>query len=145
MIKITCSSLLSVLLLYPCYAGAQQAPSEARPAPPAKPLPATYEGCVSKLPKAERYVLATASQCMLLDGDIKPAVIASHLVKLHGLLLEPNGTDPLTLRVDRIEAIRDACPETCKLLPPGTRGIHGKEKPGSEGGPAGVIKPPPQP
>ncbi len=138
------SAALSILILLH-HAAAQQAPTPAATPAPERTTPARYEGCVAKLPNVERYVLATGNRCMLLAGGFNPKEVADHLVVLHGLLLEPTGMDPLTLKVDAPAVIKNACTETCKLVPPGTRGVHGKEKPGSEGGPPGAVKPPDQP
>jgi hypothetical protein len=125
---------------------AQEPPATKPPPPKAAAAPANYEGCVSKLPKLDQYVLATADACMLLTGDVQSQKIADRLVVLHGVLLEPSGMAPLTLKIDRTVEVKNLCSQTCKLEPPGTRGVHKKKKeePGTEGGPPGVAPPPPR-
>ena len=106
--------------------------------------PATYTGCVTRLPNVDRYVLAAGGRCMLLSGSFQGETAAGHVTTFRGLLLEPSGMAPLTLEVKSSVAIKNACSEACTLEPPGSRGIHGKEKPGPEGGPPG-LKPTPPP
>lgn len=110
---------------------------EAKPAPVLPPAVANYTGCVAKLPKVDKYVLAAGKSCMLLRGKFDPAKLADHAVTVKGLLIQPVDLDPLTLDVRETVTIKDSCKQTCVLEPPGTRGVHGKEKPGTEGGPAG--------
>jgi hypothetical protein len=136
-------SLFGLMLI--CLQIAAQQPEGSPAATPKQAIPATYEGCVSKLPKLDKYVLATQDRCMLLSGNFKAGQVADRWVALHGLLLEASGMDPLTLQVDSPAVVKNSCTQTCKLVPPGTRGVHGKEKPGSDGGPPGVTKPPQQP
>jgi len=103
--------------------------------------PASFAGCVAKLPlpNQDRYVLASGGRCMLLSGTFAPAKVADHEVVLRGTLIGASGLEPLTLNVDSTVAIKDACSQTCVLEPPGARGVHNKEKPGSQGGTPGAA------
>jgi hypothetical protein len=132
--------LLSALSITPIGYGQQDA--KAATAPPAV---VNYTGCVAKLPKGEKYVIAVGKSCMLLRGRFDSAKIVDHTVTLRGLEIQPVDLDPLSLDVRETVAVKDACKQTCVLVPPGTRGVHGNEKPGSEGGPAGAAPPPPPP
>jgi len=97
------------------------------------PKDASYSGCVTQIPDTQTYVLATPDACILLAGDFDAQKVANHVATLKGLLSEGHRK---RLEVHGIEKIGDACTQTCKL-PPMTRGLHGKELPGSNGGTAG--------
>ena len=109
-----------------------------------KPAVESYSGCVTKLVKVPRYVLASGDRCILLSGAVNFSDLAGHRVELLGSLREPIELNPLTLEVSSARAVSSVCSITCTLPPPGTRGIHGSEKPGSQGGTAGVTSTPPQ-
>ncbi len=99
------------------------------------PLPkdSSYSGCVTQIPDTQTYLMATADACILLQGDFDAQKVANHVSTLKGVLSEGHRR---RLEVHSIEKIGDACTQTCKL-PPMTRGLHGKELPGSNGGTAG--------
>ena len=129
-----CKVMIQFVLLATAVASAQT---------PAKPAPETLTGCVARIPTtADKYVIATGNRCMLLTGSYDPTKIADHEVTATGTEVEPSGTLPLTLNVQSIKSVKAACTKTCVLEPPGTRGIHGKERPGAEGGTPGVTKTP---
>ena len=111
--------------------------------------PQTLIGCVARIPNtADKYVLATGDRCLLLAGAYTAARIADHEIIARGIVLEPDGMAPLTLNIQSVQAVKAACTRTCVLEPPGTRGIHGKERPGREGGTPGLhdpATPPPTP
>jgi hypothetical protein len=85
------------------------------------------------------YVLATSDACLLLRGDYDAQKMANHVVTLKGVFTEPAGTPPRHLEVRSTEKIADACTQTCKPGPGKSRGLHGSEKPGSNGGTAGAA------
>ena len=126
-------------------------PVAAQTTPPAatKPTPQTFSGCVARIPNTpDKYVLSTGDRCMLLNGKYNAAAAADHEITATGILIDPTGFAPLTLDIQSVAAIRAACTRTCVLDPPGTRGIHGKERPGKEGGTPGLTTTPgttPQP
>jgi hypothetical protein len=116
---------------------------------PIQRSPAEYEGCVTKLKTAERYILATGKSCILLSGNPLPESLKDHVASLHGVLLDPTGLMPLTLAVDRVGTIKSACSLTCELIPPGQRGLgqpdpcqkaerSSPETPGRQGGTPGA-------
>jgi hypothetical protein len=152
--------------------------SVAQRAAPAKPIaPATVpparvvlKGCVSKLPKLDRYVLAAGTRCILLGGDVAASKAAGHIAQLSGHLRDPAGSMPLTLELDgKLVEVGAVCAVTCTLAPPGTRGIESPlvpysqeekdcptkvETPGTQGGTPGArpkdtdpckMSPPPKP
>lgn len=97
------------------------------------PKDASYSGCVTQIPDTQTCLLATPDACILLAGDFDAQKVVNHIATLKGLLSEGHRK---RLEVHAIEKIGDACTQTCKL-PPMTRGLHGKELPGSNGGTAG--------
>jgi hypothetical protein len=97
------------------------------------PRDGLYSGCVTQIPDTQTYVLATADACILLQGDFDAQKVTNHVSTLKGVLSEGHRK---RLEVHSIEKMGDACTQTCKL-PPMTRGLHGKELPGSNGGTAG--------
>jgi len=107
---------------------------------PEPPKETSHSGCVTQIPNGESYVLATSDACILLQGDFDAKKVADHLATLKGVLAEGQRK---RLDVHSIEKIGEACTQTCKL-PPMSRGLHGKELPGSNGGTAGE-KPKTQP
>ena len=128
--RITC---LAAVLLFAVTASAQSTP---------KPVTQTLTGCVARLPNtADKYVLATGDRCLLLTGTFNAIQIADHEIVAKGIVIEPSGMAPLTLNIQAVQSAR-SCTRTCVLEPPGTRGIHGKERPGKEGGTPGVTTTP---
>ena len=116
-------SLASVAM--PARLAAQTADDSQQP-----PEDTSHSGCVTEIPNTQTYVLATADACILLQGDFDAQKVANHTSTLKGLLTEGHRK---RLEVHSIEKIGDACTQTCKL-PPMSRGLHGKELPGSNGG-----------
>ena len=116
---------------------------------PANSNPQTFSGCVARIANtADKYVLATADRCMLLTGKYNVTKAADHEITATGILIDPTGFAPLTLDIQSVAVVKAACTRTCVLEPPGTRGIHGKERPGKEGGTPGLTSTPgsgPQP
>ncbi len=107
--------------------------------------PSTYTGCVTPLSGvADAYVLATTDRCLLLEGKYDASRSSDHTATFKGLVTDAAGLHPDTLHVDSLTSVKEACARTCTLEPPGTRGLHGKEKPGKEGGTPGVHQDPPQ-
>lgn len=105
----------------------------------------TYTGCVTPLSGvADAYVLATTDRCLLLEGKYDASRSSDHTATFKGLVTDAAGLHPDTLHVDSLTSVKEACARTCTLEPPGTRGLHGKEKPGKEGGTPGVHQDPPQ-
>ena len=101
--------------------------------------PESFSGCVAKLGRpADSYVLATGKSCLLLRGTFDPDRLIGHQVVLLGLETQATSTMPLILRVQSTTAVKDACTATCTPIPPGTRGVHGSDQPGGEGGTPGV-------
>jgi hypothetical protein len=104
------------------------------------PKESTQTGCVTALPNFDGvYVLATSDACLLLRGDYDAQKVANHVVTLKGVFTEAAGTPPRHLEVRSTEKIADACTQTCKPGPAKSRGLHGSEKPGSNGGTAGAA------
>ena len=107
-------------------AGGQQKKAEA--------AAVSYTGCVDEAAAAGAVCACFRGALHAADGGFQVAV-AGHEVTMKGLLAEPIDLAPLTLEVKSTVAVKEACSKPCTLEPPGTRGLHGKEKPGSEGGP----------
>lgn len=104
--------------------------------------PADYTGCVTKLQRVDRYVLAAGDACFVLNAEFKAAEVAGRTVTLRGTAVDAVDEEhPLTLEVTQTVKKGDVCTATCTPQPPGTRGFpkHGKTKPGSEGGPPGLV------
>ena len=120
---------LSLLVMgLPMALAAQAADDQAAP-----PKDTSYSGCVSQIPDTQTYLLATADACIQLQGDFDAQKVVNHTATLKGLFSEGHRK---RLEVHSIEKVGDACTQTCKL-PPMSRGLHGKELPGSNGGTAG--------
>ncbi len=116
----------------------------AKPGPPSPPV--SLKGCVSEIPRAKRYVLASGGKCYLLNQDYKADEVVGKTITLRGTVVQPFDMNPLTLQVTKGGAPGEACSQTCTLEPPDGDGRgfpHGKEKPGSEAGPPGLKPPPP--
>ena len=105
--------------------------------------PETYTGCVSKIPHVEdAYVISVEDRCLLLSGTFKAADLLNKNVLLRGLVIDATGRLPATLRVQSTMEVKGSCTKVCTLPPPGTRSLHGSEKPGREGGTPGVTPSP---
>lgn len=135
-----CLRVIPLLLVaaMPVWLGAQISGSVDAP-----PKETSWSGCVTQIPNGEIYVLSTADACILLQGDFDAKRVANHVASLKGVLAEGQRK---RLKVHSVEKIGAACTQTCKL-PLMTRGLHGKELPGSNGGTAGEkpnTQPPPQ-
>lgn len=108
--------------------------------------PASYSGCVSEISSAPgNFVLATADRCVLLDAADAKGKLAGHDVVLKGVVSEASGMVPATLHVRSTVSVKAACTRTCTLPAPGTRGAHGSERPGHEGGTPGEKTEPRKP
>jgi hypothetical protein len=104
------------------------------------PKESTQTGCVTAVPNFDGvYVMATSDACLLLRGDYDAQKLANHVVTLKGVFADASENPPRHLEVHTTVKIADACSQTCKPGPPKTRGLHGKEKPGSNGGTAGAA------
>lgn len=100
---------------------------------------ATYTGCVTPNAHApDVLVLLHEDACMVLAGKLNAAQVKGHIVTFTGTLLEPAGTEPLTLKVTKTQRVGDACSQSCMPEPPGSRGLHGNLKHGREGATKGA-------
>ncbi len=105
-----------------------------------------YTGCVTPNAHApDVLVLLRDDACMVLAGKLNAAQVKGHTVTFTGMLLEPAGTEPLTLKVTKTQRVGEACSQSCMPEPPGSRGLHGNLKHGREGATKGAHDPTPPP
>ncbi len=117
----------------------------AQTTPAEKAVPEKVVGCVTQQKDAPGfYVISAQDRCMQLSGKFDAAKFVNHRVTFHGLLSEATSTTPSTLKITDPGVVGDACTQTCELVPPGHRGLHGHPVPGTEGGTHGAapIEPP---
>ena len=133
-------AVLMMAALAPAAIAAQETTAATSGSATPAPKESTQTGCVTALPNFDGvYVLATSDACLLLRGDYDAQKMANHVVTLKGVFTEPAGTPPRHLEVHSTEKIADVCTQTCKPGPGKSRGLHGSEKPGSNGGTAGAA------
>lgn len=106
---------------------------------PSAGVAGSHTGCVTALPDdPSALVLSDASGCSLLSGKLATKRLAGRIVVLKGSLAEATAADPQTIVVEGVDSVGAACTAACKLEPPGHRGLHRKEKAGSQGGTPGL-------
>ena len=116
--------------------GYAQPPANAPATPPA---PATFSGCVQKVPGSDTtLVISTPTTCATLTGKVSADVLAGHQVDLTGVLTPRTATVAASIEVHVVNGVGKSCSDVCALHPPHGRGLH----PGGEGGTPGVAAPP---
>jgi hypothetical protein len=113
---------------------------------PDTPHPTKFAGCVQRATTDKSTVILSGETvCAKLTGTFSAEKLIGHQVDLKGVLTERTAANPASIQVGSINSVGKSCSNTCSLQPPGTRGLHGGEKPGKEGGtPGAAPKTPPQ-
>ena len=97
-----------------------------------------HEGCVMASPDdAKVLLLAEEASCSVLTGKLAKPDLLGHVIVLGGIDTAATTTEPQSVKVQKIVSQGVACHRVCTLEPPGHRGLHKKEKPGSQGGTPG--------
>jgi hypothetical protein len=114
---------------------------------PAPPPVESFQGCVQPSPTDKTVlIVSTDNACAKLTGKFKAADISGHQVELKGVLTPyASATAPASIKVDSVVTVGKPCEDVCSLVPPHTRGLHGGETPGKEGGTPGAVPTPPPP
>ena len=116
---------LTIAMLACCSIGMAQEKTVAAGRPKAE----TFSGCVTPSTQDRgKLVLKTEDSCSELDGKALVAgKLSGHVVTLDGVLSLAQGSDPETIAVSSVKGIGETCSETCKLQPPGSRGLPRKK------------------
>ena len=114
--------------------------------PPTPPKPASYSGCVQKVPDSADLVISTPKVCARLTGDAASAdKLAGHQVDLTGLFTARTSSTAASIQVNSVNKVGAACSEVCSLKPPSARGLQRPSNqaiPGSVGGTPGEVADP---
>ncbi len=103
---------------------------------------ATHTGCVMT-DMDGHLTLCEPNHCSLLTGEGVSAKLSGHTVTVEGTVEDARDGQPRRVVVTKIVSVGASCNQNCGLYPVHPRGIGGKDKPGSEGGTPGAVKPQP--